>query len=140
MHAESAPISERGLLKLFEQYAQISKGNIGVTMLRWLASIERFENDKIYISPKRDFKLPSLLPNHWANLLTQVVLHQVMHRDTIYQIFRMQDRKVVAKVIKDLVLTGLLVEISKNTYSIDQFVVKSVLEQLQSEKYLNTYE
>ena len=132
--------SQRELLRHFEKFANNANGNVGVSMMRWLASIERFEKDTVYISHQPQYKMPILIPGSWAVLLTHLVLHERLHLHNIFEIFHLQDRSTVNGVIKELKFTGLIKEIGLNTFTIEPSVSKSVIEELKNQNYLKNLE
>lgn len=132
--------THRELLKHFEKFANGANGNIGVAMLRWLASIQKYEGDTVYVSAYKEQKLPSLFPITWGVLLTHIVLHEKLHLNNILEIFELQDKATVHRVVKELSYTKLIKEDSKNTYMIEPLVLKWVIEQLKTQNYLNKYE
>jgi hypothetical protein len=132
--------SKREVLKLLGKFSISANGNIGVTMLRWLASIETFEDDKVLVNPLGNYQIPSELPVKWAMLLVHLVLHDRLHLDNITRIFSLQDKATIHAVIKEMQYTKLIREVSKNTFTIERFVLKSVTDQLINQKYLKRFE
>ena len=112
-------LSKRELIKLFEKYGNLAKGNVGVTMLKWLASIEKYEDETVFVKPIESNTLPASLPLSWSVLLTHLVLHDRMHLNNILEVFHLQDKATVNGVIKELKYTRLISEVSKNTFSIE---------------------
>ena len=132
--------SQRELLKHFEKMVNNANGNVGVSMMRWLASIEKFEEDTVFISHQMVNKIPVMIPGSWAVLLTHLVLHERLHLQNIFEIFHLQDRTTVNSVIKELKFTKLIKEIGLNTYTLEPSVSKSVIEELKSQSYLKNLE
>lgn len=132
--------SSRDLHKLFEKYSQASKGNVGMAMLKWLASIERFEEDTVIVKPFVSSDLPGTIPLKWAVLLTHLVLHDRLHLNNILEIFHLQDKTTVNAVIKELRYTKLITEVTKNTYAIERSIIKALIETLKSQNYLKKFE
>ncbi len=139
-HKPDKKPTKRELLKHFEKYASEANGNIGVAMLRWLASIERFEDETVFVSDFKADKLPSVLPVAWAMLLTHLVLHERLHLNNMIEIFHLQDKSMVNSVVKELKYTKLIKEVSKNTFAIEPLVLKPIIEQLKTQNYLKKFE
>jgi amino acid transporter len=132
--------TKRDLIKHFEKYVNGANGNIGVAMLRWLSSIQKYKDDMVYVKEYKEQKLPSMFPITWGVLLTHIVLHEKLHLNNIIEIFELQDKSTVHRVVKELIYTKLIKEVSKNTYVIEPLILKWVIEQLKTQNYLNKYE
>jgi hypothetical protein len=132
--------TKREVLQHFEKYASGSRGNIGVAMLRWISSIEKYDQETVFVKEFKEDKLPGILPVSWAILLTHLVLHEKLHIKNMIAIFHLQDKSKVHSVVKELLYTKLIKESSKNTYKIEPVVLKSVIEQLKNQNYLKNFE
>ncbi|MGB0806482.1 MAG: amino acid permease [Salibacteraceae bacterium] len=132
--------TQRELLKHFEKFGTAAKGNIGVAMMKWLASIQKYEGETVYVNPIMNSDFPGSLPVQWAVLLTHLVLHERLHLNNILDIFHLQDKSTVNAVIKELKYTKLIVEVAKNTFAVERTVVKSVIEALKKQNYLKKFE
>ncbi len=133
-------ISKRDVLSRFDKIAQGAKGNIGVTMLRWLSSIEFFEDNVVVVKQINDKGMPSDLSKKWAIILLHLVLHDRLNLDNLVSIFSVQDKELISSVIKELHDAELISQISKNTYSVNPYMVKWVIENLVEQNYLRSFE
>lgn len=132
--------SDRELVKHFEKFGNQANGNIGVAMMRWLASIEKFEADTVFVKSDFQYKMPIVIPGSWSVLLTHLALHDRLHLHNILEIFHLQDKTTVNGVIKELKFTKLIKEVRLNTYTIEPAVSKSVIEELKNQSYLKNLE
>tara|TARA_R110002050_G_scaffold109799_1_gene221445 strand:+ start:192394 stop:197469 length:5076 start_codon:yes stop_codon:yes gene_type:complete len=132
--------SKREVSNLFEKYANGANGNIGVAMMRWLASIEKYEGETVFVSEYKESSFPGLLPISWATMLTHLVLHEKLHLNNMVEIFHLQEKSTINSVVKELVYTKMIVEGAKNTFSIEPSVLKAVVEQLKEQNFLKKFE
>ena len=132
--------SERELIKHYEKFANNANGNVGVAMLNWLASIEKFEDDLVYVRTNNSNKLPASFPMSWSILLTHLILHDKLHLNNILEIFHLQDKATINSVIKELKYTKLIKEVFNNTYTVEPSVSKTLIEELKEQNYLKKFE
>ncbi|MFT5878629.1 MAG: hypothetical protein ACI8SA_002499, partial [Dokdonia sp.] len=137
---EDKILTKRELIKHFEKFCQAANGNIGVALISWLGSIEKFENETVVVRPFKSIKLPARLPGPWSVLLTHLVLHDRLHLNNIIDIFHLQDKTTVNGVIKELKYTKFIMEVSKNTFAVEPCVSKSIIEELKNLNYLKKFE
>ena len=119
-------------LKLMHRFFSLSGGNIGIALKFWLASIEKVDENKVYIQPINMPELPAYPDEVWQSLLFQFQLHQKISKTDLIKIYGQDNSDWIARYTNQLVKTGLLESSEK-----DIFVMPSDIRYFIEKTYAN---
>ena len=116
-------ISNLRLANLFNSYFDISKGNIGLAILNWIANIQKVKQNQIIITKPEDVKdyFLNSLNTDWFLFLQQFVLHKQLNLARISRILGIEENKAYQSV-EYLKRSGLIVEFKPNTFHINPYL------------------
>lgn len=103
--------------QLFNAYFNFTKGNVGLCLQTWMASIQQFKNQRIVIEQPRKPDLTVLdhiLPGNLV-ILVQFVLHKRMTYRKLERVMRMPGHEVVAR-ISQLKFASLITEVQEGVF------------------------
>lgn len=123
------------LAKLFSKYYKYSGGNVNSALNLWLANITKYEKNTVFT----DFKTVDTfdlnrLDTESLLYLTQFVIHKNITQIKLARIMH-SDKNLTSQKIKYLLRTGLISK-QNNVYSIDKFMMASVLKLLKEKGIL----
>jgi len=123
------------LAKLFSRYYKYSGGNINSALNLWLANINKYDNNTVFTDFKTvdSFDL-NRLDTESLLYLTQFVIHKNITQTKLARIMH-SDKNLTSQKIKYLLRTGLISKQNK-VYSIDKFMMASVLKLLKEKGIL----
>lgn len=103
--------------QLFNNYFNFTKGNVGLCLQTWMASVQQFKNQRIVIDQPRKPDLSALghiVPENLV-IMVQFVLHKTMTHHKMERVMQMSPPEVEAK-IKQLKLASLIVEVQEGVF------------------------
>ncbi len=118
---------------LFAKYFNYSKGNIGTTLLAWVANIIEFNNKVLTISPPKAPNI-SVLDNIKTDtfvILVQFILHKHITVKKLERIL-LQDSKTIIGKLNYLKRSGLIVEETENIYRLNEYLYIHLINKLQN--------
>ena len=119
--------------KLFASYFISSQGNIGISLLNWIANIKSYKNGIIEMQyPKllNDAVFSSLNSDIYM-LLLQFFLHKSMSADKIIRVTLLSEEKI-NETLAFLKRSGLITEQNEGIYEINSFMYIHLRQQLQN--------
>jgi hypothetical protein len=123
--------------RLFNQYFNYSKGNIGVALNSWLINIKGIENDQIVIGfpeiPNDDSLHP--LETEWLLLLVQFFIHKRLTHQKLLRI-TMDTHQMVFRKLNILKRSGLIYEDSDGVFEIDRYLYPIIRKKLKEKQLL----
>lgn len=122
--------------RLFHQYFQFSKGNVGTALQGWMSHIERIEDQTVYIRlPKTpNIQVLATLEREEHILLTQLLLHKQLSLSRLARIMD-KDSDLLFQRLKDLQHIG-LTQSSGEFWQLNRFTQPFVVRFLESEHYI----
>ncbi len=116
-------ISNLRLANLFNTYFDISRGNIGLAILNWIANIQKVKQSRIVIVKPEDVKDYFLnnLNTDWFLFLQQFVLHKQLNLIRISRILGIEENKA-SQSVDYLKRSGLIVEFKPSTFHINPYL------------------
>ncbi len=123
--------------RYFNKLFRYSNGNVGVSLLAWVANINKYSNKLIYLDfPKNtDTTSLDLLDGEIKILLAQFILHK---RLTVAKAQRvsLQEKYDITKHFNYLKRAGILIEKVAKVYEINDFVYSHIEAKLKEDGYL----
>jgi len=119
--------------KFFSKLFLLSFGNIGYAMQLWLSSIEKIEDDKIFIKKQDlpDLRFLEAIPSKWIIILNQLIIHKRL------KIIYFEDgANDLIEVINEMLRSTILVESTKGFVSINSFIYPHILNYFQHNKLI----
>ena len=119
--------------KFFSKLFLLSFGNIGYAMQLWLSSIEKVENDTIFIKKQEhpDLRFLESLPSEWIIILNQLIIHKRLN----FKHFESTGNGFI-KTINEMLRSTILVESAKDYVSINSFIYPYILNYFQHNKLI----
>ena len=120
---EEERISNLRLARLFNSYFDISTGNIGYALHYWVSNIQNVNQNVIEMRPPVKIGDETLrnLQIEWIVWLQQFLLHKKLTPERLSQISGQSD-SVIAGIIHTLKRSGIILEDTKDIYSINPFL------------------
>lgn len=97
--------------RLFSDYFDYSKGNIGTALQAWVSNINRYVSETIHISApvKPDLFALDLVQEEWKVWLCQFIVHKHLSVERLGRLFQVED-VVVTSMVQNLLRSGLVIE------------------------------
>ncbi|MFT4754268.1 MAG: solute carrier family 12 sodium/potassium/chloride transporter 2 [Salibacteraceae bacterium] len=102
-----------------------SEGNIGLGLQIWLRQIESFTENKIYLAEHPKLETLKVSEPYWKLLLYQFLINKNLTRTKISALFG-EDETELAPFLLELLKSGMLDEVGKNTYTLNSIVKPNV--------------
>jgi amino acid transporter len=119
--------------KFFSKMSGLSFGNVGYAMQLWLSSIEKIEDNKIFIKKHDypDLRFLESIPSEWIIVLNQLIIHKRLN----FKYFESTEHSFV-KTINEMLRSTILVENTKGSISINSFIYLHILNYFQHNKLI----
>ena len=110
--------------RLFSSYFSYSQGNIGVALQSWIAHINKFENNTIYIRKpaQPDTSVLNYLETEWMIFIMQFILHKRMNIKKLMRVTKETEGSVRNK-INILKRTGLIIQMTEGIFELNPFIL-----------------
>jgi amino acid transporter len=121
---------------LFSKYFSYSKGNVGASLLGWMANINSITDNKIFIKTPKQINTNELekLDNELIIYLYQFILHKRMDIQKIARVM-LGNNQTVQKKVDFLLRSGLLVKTGIN-YQINAYLYNAIIGVLKNKDIL----
>jgi solute carrier family 12 sodium/potassium/chloride transporter 2 len=113
-----------------------SEGNIGLGLQIWLRQIESFTENKIYLAEHPKLETLKVSEPYWKVLLYQFLINKNLTRTKIADFFG-EDETELGPFLLDLLKSGMLDEVGKNTYTLNNIVKPNVEKWLSEMNLIN---
>ncbi len=123
--------------RFFNKLFRYSNGNIGVSLLTWVANINNYSDKIISVKlPKiPDISALELLDSETKILLVQFILHKRLTLDKAQRV-SLQEKHEINKRFNYLKRTGMVMEKTTNVYELNPFIYTHIEIKLQEDGYL----
>ncbi len=113
-----------------------SEGNIGLGLQTWLRQIDSFSENKIYLAEHPKLETLKVTEAYWKVLLYQFLINKNLTRTKLTDLFGEADSEL-APFLVELLKSGMLDEVGKNTYTLNNMVKPNVEKWLADNNVLN---
>ena len=113
-----------------------SEGNIGLGLQTWLRQIDSFSENKIYLAEHPKLETLKVTEAYWKVLLYQFLINKNLTRTKLTDLFGEADSEL-APFLVELLKSGMLDEVGKNTYTLNNMVKPNVEKWLVDNNVLN---
>ena len=113
-----------------------SDGNIGLGLQIWLRQIESFTDNKIYLKEHPKLETLKVSEAYWKILLYQFLINKNLTQTKISDFFG-KDETEISPFLLELLKSGILDEVGKNTYTLNNIVKPNVEKWLVTNNILN---
>lgn len=113
-----------------------SEGNIGLGLQIWLRQIEAFSDNKIFLTERPKLETLKVEEPYWKVLLYQFLINKNLSRTKIAALFS-EDEAELAPFLLELLKSGMLDEVGKNIYTLNNIVKPNVEKWLVDHNILN---
>jgi len=118
-------ISEIRMAGLFNKYFNYSEGNPGLALFCWIASVDKFIGDKLYMDApqKPNLSILKKLNATWQVILAQLLLHKRMDMEKMERVLQITPFEI-EKNINAMKMAGLVSEKTTGLYIINPVLDK----------------
>jgi len=130
------PLNEsKKLDPLFNDIYNKSKGNIGVALTIWIASLKKDEDGSLFVQKSNPIQFPKISNPSWKALLYQFVIHKSLTDEQIRKIYG--DTQWVYATLNELEKAALIYKKSNTVYAINNTARHFIEAWLKDLKILN---
>ena len=99
-----------------QNFFNLSGGNIGMALKFWLCSIEKVDENKLYLNPITEPELPAYPDEIWQSLLFQFQIHQKISKTDLIKIYGQGNMAWITRYTNQLAKAGLLEVSEKDVF------------------------
>lgn len=119
--------------KFFSKIFMLSFGNIGHAMLLWISSIEKIEDEKIFIKVRKspDMRFLEAIPAEWIIILNQLIIH----KELSISYFENENTELI-KSLNEMLRSTLIIEPNRGYIAINPHIYPYVLVYFRNNKLI----
>ncbi len=109
-------LSASRITKFLTKFHSSSKGNIGLALQQWIASIQSIDENQLEMEPpiKRDF--PDLKRIEWKNIIFQLFVQYNLTKAELCEIYGKENEKWIGRSLDALLASGMLAKNEREGY------------------------